>query len=296
MAHWCTRCPNRTRGRHGILGICYSRRSQCLIFGKWGSVIATTKAQITSFIIAVALSTAAGFLFTTEFAEPDANGDLTSSDRFHWRDAWQPFSDENIMLDSKAYRLISTADWCWVVSWTECLGNWNHSQRNERPCIVPVKADWTRSDETISRWLKEYGKASSILSIYQNWRNNTSTWSIDNQYCFGCFWLLVLLFWVVGVHNYGPWNHICLWHITKGTLQPWNRTVNSDVNTPCLVAITGTVISTVSSNTSRIWAGLAGSGIKWPKEISLLQTSIHPSQLEQHSTYLGRDDNIWHNK
>ena len=50
------------------------------IFGKWGSVIATTKAQVI-FLIAIGLSTIAGFFFlTTEFAEPAIAQKLSSQE------------------------------------------------------------------------------------------------------------------------------------------------------------------------------------------------------------------------
>jgi thiol:disulfide interchange protein DsbD len=137
------------------------------IFGKWGSVIATTKAQITSFLIALGLSTVAGFLFlTTEFAEPAIAQELSSQEEMDFSEhiPWQPFSDENIDAlknDHKAIFIDFTADWCLSckvneknVLETETIRNAMKTQG-----IVPVKADWTRRDESISRWLKEYGKA-----------------------------------------------------------------------------------------------------------------------------------------
>ena len=139
----------------------------CWIFGTWGSIIASTKSQITSFLIAVALSTGAGFFFlTTEFAEPEAAAELSTADAldFSTEVPWQPFSDENIealKADKKAIFIDFTADWCLSckvneknVIETETI----RSAMKERG-IIPVKADWTRRDDTISRWLKEYGKA-----------------------------------------------------------------------------------------------------------------------------------------
>jgi thiol:disulfide interchange protein DsbD len=137
------------------------------IFGKWGSVIATTKAQITSFLLAIALSTAAGFFFlTTEFAEPDVVAELNSDSELDFSEKmpWQPFSDENIdalKADKKPIFIDFTADWCLSCKVNEknVLETDTIRKAMKDRGIVPVKADWTRRDETISRWLKEYGKA-----------------------------------------------------------------------------------------------------------------------------------------
>ncbi len=137
------------------------------IFGKWGSVIATRKAQIISLLIAVWLSTAAGFFFlTTEFAEPAIAQTLRSDSEMDFSEhiPWQPFSDDNIntlKADNKAIFIDFTADWCLSCKVNEKNVLETETVRNamKEKGIVPVKADWTRRDETISRWLKEYGKA-----------------------------------------------------------------------------------------------------------------------------------------
>ena len=137
------------------------------IFGTWGSVIATSKAQLTSFIIAIALSIAAGFFFlTTEFAEPTIAAELTEQSEMDFSEdiPWQPFSDENIdalKADRKAIFIDFTADWCLSCKVNEKNVLETETIRNamKEQGIVPVKADWTRRDDTISRWLKEYGKA-----------------------------------------------------------------------------------------------------------------------------------------
>ena len=137
------------------------------IFGKWGSVIATTKAQVTSFLIAIGLSTIAGFFFlTTEFAEPAIAQELSSQEEMDFSEhvPWQPFSDENISAlkdERKAIFIDFTADWCLSCKVNEKNVLETETIRNAMKSkgIIPVKADWTRRDESISRWLKEYGKA-----------------------------------------------------------------------------------------------------------------------------------------
>ncbi len=137
------------------------------IFGKWGSTIATTKAQLGSFGLGVALSTVAGFVFlTTEFAEPTTSTELVESSQLNFDEhiPWQPFSDENIASlksEQKAIFIDFTADWCLSCKVNEKNVLETDTVRTalKERGIVPVKADWTRRDESISRWLKQYGKA-----------------------------------------------------------------------------------------------------------------------------------------
>ena len=74
------------------------------------------------------------------------------------------FSDENIDAlkgENKTIFIDFTADWCLSCKVNEKNVLETETIRNamKNKGIVPVKADWTRRDETISRWLKDYGKA-----------------------------------------------------------------------------------------------------------------------------------------
>ncbi len=137
------------------------------IFGKWGSVIASTKEQLVSFGVGVILSTVAGFFFlTTEFAEPTTSTELVETSQLDFEEhiPWQPFSDDNIAslkADQRAIFIDFTADWCLSCKVNEKNVLETETVRNamKERGIVPVKADWTRRDESISRWLKQYGKA-----------------------------------------------------------------------------------------------------------------------------------------
>ena len=152
----------------------------CWIFGTWGSIIASKKSQLTSFLTAVALSTAAGFFFlTTEFAEPDVAAELSAADTLDFSSEvpWQPFSDDNIAAlkaDNKAIFIDFTADWC-----LSCKVNEKNVIETETvrtamkdKNIIPVKADWTRRDDAISRWLKEYGKAGVPFYLFIDAKGN----------------------------------------------------------------------------------------------------------------------------
>ena len=80
-----------------ILSFPTSGWNKLLIFGTWGSIIASRKSQITSFLIAVALSTVADFLSHNEIAEPEVTAELSTWYAWFLRGVpWQPFSDDNI--------------------------------------------------------------------------------------------------------------------------------------------------------------------------------------------------------
>ena len=137
------------------------------IFGKWGSVIATQKSQLLSFLTAVGISTIAGFLFLkTDFAKNEIPQDIKNIADLNFDEhiPWQPFSDANIQqlkTDKKPIFIDFTADWCLSCKANErtVLESESVRQAMKTHGIIPVKADWTRRDEAISAWLKNYGKA-----------------------------------------------------------------------------------------------------------------------------------------
>ena len=152
----------------------------CWIFGTWGSIIASRRAQINSLLAAIALSTAAGFFFlTTEFAEPEVATELSASDTLDFSSEvpWQPFSDDNIAAlkaENKAIFIDFTADWCLSCKVNEKNVIETETVRNamKDQGIIPVKADWTRRDDVISRWLKEYGKAGVPFYLFIDAKGN----------------------------------------------------------------------------------------------------------------------------
>lgn len=140
------------------------------IFGKWGSVLATGMEQLRAFIIAVVVSSVGGYFFLhTEFAKtPQATNleDIAALDAldFSTEIPWQPFSDANIdtlRSANKAIFIDFTADWCLSCKVNEknVLNSEVVRQGMQQHNVIPVKADWTRRDESISAWLKRYGKA-----------------------------------------------------------------------------------------------------------------------------------------
>ena len=138
----------------------------CWIVGKWGSLIASPQQQIRSYAIAIFISSIAGyFSLTTEFAKAEITKiDMseTASLSFEQNIPWQPFSDETVRkLQGKPLFIDFTADWCLTCKANEKTILETESVRNamNEYKIIPLKADWTRQDEDITKWLKKFGKA-----------------------------------------------------------------------------------------------------------------------------------------
>jgi thiol:disulfide interchange protein DsbD len=137
------------------------------IFGKWGSVIESGARQIQAFVLAILISTAAGFFFLeTDFTEADTRKEVSDLNNLDFSEEvpWQPFSDAAITklkADKKAIFIDFTADWCLSCKVNEKNVLETETVRNalKENGIIPVKADWTRRDDEISDWLKRYGKA-----------------------------------------------------------------------------------------------------------------------------------------
>lgn len=137
------------------------------IFGRFGGVTASGRRQAGALALAVILVAFTGrkVLKTTlsvdecdiPVATTDA-GDLDFSEEI----PWQPFSEASVAaLDGTPVFVDFTADWCLTCKVNEknILDTDSVRQSMADNGIVPLKADWTRRDETITTWLQRYGKA-----------------------------------------------------------------------------------------------------------------------------------------
>jgi len=134
------------------------------IFGKYGSVIASRKQQAIALLSAAALSAAGGFFFLDlEFSdEPTAAAATDGEMDFTEAIPWQPFSEKAVAdLSGKPVFIDFTADWCLTCKANEKTILETETVRGAmaRLGIIPLKADWTRRDETITAWLQRYGRA-----------------------------------------------------------------------------------------------------------------------------------------
>ena len=137
------------------------------VFGRFGGPTQPVSRQVFVFAAAVAISAAAFIQFVDlSFAEPDtaAAGAPVSADALAFDEEipWQAFSDERLAeLNGHPVFIDFTAEWCLTCKVNEktVLETAKVRDGMERLGVVPLKADWTRKDEEITRWLERYGRA-----------------------------------------------------------------------------------------------------------------------------------------
>ncbi len=154
-----------TDGAVGFLAFLLVVAIGCWVVGRWGGPIATDRAKLSSLVIALALSTGAGFQFLiTDFAEErgTAGQALSLELDFSEEVPWQDFSEERIeALAGHPVFVDFTADWCLSCKANEktVLASQTVRDAMKDAGVIPLKADWTRRDPVITKWLQRYGKA-----------------------------------------------------------------------------------------------------------------------------------------
>jgi len=158
-------------GREGATGFLIFLAAVAMgawIFGRFGGVTASGRRQALALGVAVVLVAFTGRnVLKTTLAVDEcevqgvASADLAASG---WDEKipWQPFSEESVEALAGSLVFIDfTADWCLTCKVNEKNILETDSVRGAMAAagVVPLKADWTRRDETISKWLQRYGKA-----------------------------------------------------------------------------------------------------------------------------------------
>lgn len=152
-------------GASGFLGFLLVVSVGCWVVGRWGGPVATDGAKLRSLLIAVALSVFAGMQFlVTDFAEPEQvdDGNIAADLDFSEEVPWQPFTEDRVAaLAGQPVFVDFTADWCLSCKANEKTVLASESVRSAMKAhgVVPLKADWTRRDAVITKWLQRYGKA-----------------------------------------------------------------------------------------------------------------------------------------
>lgn len=154
-----------TAGASGFLGFLLVVSLGCWVVGRWGGLVATDGAKIRSLLIAVGLSIFGGMQFlVTDFAEPEQvdDGTIVTELDFSEEVPWQPFTEDRVAaLAGQPVFVDFTADWCLSCKANEKTVLASESVRSAMKAngVVPLKADWTRRDAVITKWLQRYGKA-----------------------------------------------------------------------------------------------------------------------------------------
>jgi thiol:disulfide interchange protein DsbD len=137
----------------------------CWGFGHFGGLAATGRRQLIAAVGGIGISALAGFfLLDMEFAEIDTcdDGSLAAELSFAEEIPWQAFSEERVAALSGTPVFIDfTADWCLTCKVNEnaILETRPVRQAMQELGVVPLKADWTRRDPTITEWLRRFGRA-----------------------------------------------------------------------------------------------------------------------------------------
>ncbi|MCA9495054.1 MAG: thioredoxin family protein, partial [Myxococcales bacterium] len=98
------------------------------------------------------------------FAEAEAATLASHTDELTYDEhlPWVAFSEQTVSdLDGRMVFVDFTADWCLTCKVNERTVLETETVRSEmkRRDVVPLKADWTRRDEVITRWLRNNGRA-----------------------------------------------------------------------------------------------------------------------------------------
>ncbi|MFM2248933.1 MAG: hypothetical protein RL071_5008 [Pseudomonadota bacterium] len=156
-------------GRDGLVGVLAFLTAVSVAAwaqGRFGGPIESGARQLGVFGAGVALSAlvAARFVSFELPAAPVAMGPAPDAAALDYSAGvpWVPFSEENVKAYAgKVVFIDFTADWCLTCKVNEKTVIEQPGTREGMAAlgVVPLKADWTRQDPTISAWLQRFGRA-----------------------------------------------------------------------------------------------------------------------------------------
>lgn len=137
------------------------------VFGHFGGVAAGFQRQAMAGLAGFLIALGGGWFFVDlDFADDTCADDgITASAGeldFGEHIPWQPFSEKRVEeLAGSPVFIDFTAEWCLTCKVNEKTVLETSTVRSAMAehGIVPLKADWTRQDATITKWLTRYGKA-----------------------------------------------------------------------------------------------------------------------------------------
>ncbi len=139
----------------------------CWVFGRFGGVAAPLQRQLVAGLAGLVIASAGGWLYIDlAFAEEECEqlASTVTADELDYTDhiPWQPFSEARVQaLAGSTIFIDFTAEWCLTCKVNEKTVLETAAVRTAMAShrVVPLKADWTRQDPTITAWLARYGKA-----------------------------------------------------------------------------------------------------------------------------------------
>lgn len=137
------------------------------VFGRFGGLEASGRAQIGAATTGVAIAALAGMFFLDLDYDDSAqcdDGSVVMGDALDFSDEipWQPFSEQRVAdLAGNVVFIDFTAEWCLTCKANEKTILETESVRSAMASrgVVPLKADWTRRDPVITDWLRRYQRA-----------------------------------------------------------------------------------------------------------------------------------------
>lgn len=147
----------------------------CWIFGKWGTPVQSYRVRMTSYIMAAICFCGAGTALLNVTAPwVMAYTPLSSSGE---QSEWIDFSEEKIAeLRAQGIPVFVdfTAKWCLICQANHFVLTTNEVNKEfDRLGVVRMKADWTKSDEGITKALRRFGR--NGVPLYVLYEGNTNS-------------------------------------------------------------------------------------------------------------------------
>ncbi len=149
----------------GMLAFLFFVALALWVLGRFGSPIEEPRRQVIVALVSLTIAVGGGASWLSTEAKPSftAAVDLDSKDLdFSDEIPWQPFSQAQVeSLAGETLFIDFTADWCLTCKVNEksILAQSKVRESMKDLGVIPLKADWTNKDDTITAWLQRFGRA-----------------------------------------------------------------------------------------------------------------------------------------
>lgn len=142
----------------------------CWVYGRWGSPYRSKRSRVLSMIVALALIAFGGqcILSASKGSEEQMIA-MASPSKDHHSGGWENFDPDRIeALQAQGIPVFVdfTAKWCLICQTNHLvLSTQDVTQKMREQGVVKMKADWTKSDPAITKYLKKYGRSGVPLYL-----------------------------------------------------------------------------------------------------------------------------------